>query len=182
MNVYLTKVRSAIAHRVCPMRMRAAGALACAIAPLWLAAPAQARPQAVIAFLPAGPGETRPLLEELAARGMAIGMTSPAVGGFRPAQMGLDMSQGTRIPTRLYSKRIGALRLRGGRLTDWDVALRRARDAPGDLKPGLLASTVERAGGLVGYKGPGGFSVAAIAAADGAGRVAALKPANSLGV
>src|SRR3954453_21679170 len=143
MNVYLTNVRSGIAHRVWRMRMRVAGALACALA-VTCAGPAQARPQAVIAFLPAGPGETRPLLEELAARGMAIGMTSPTVGGFNQRQMGLDMSQGTRIPPRLYSQRIGALRLVGGRLTGWNIALRRADDAPGDLKPGLLASTVER--------------------------------------
>jgi hypothetical protein len=55
--------------------MRAAGALACALAVTCGAAPAHARPQAVIAFLPAGPGETRPLLEELDARGKAIGMS-----------------------------------------------------------------------------------------------------------
>src|SRR4051794_24874296 len=145
MNVYLTKVRSGIAHRVWRMRMRVAGALACALVVTCGAAPAHARPQAVIAFLPAGPGETRPLVEELAARGMAIGMTSPTVGGFDARQMPLDMSQGTRIPTRLYAGRIGALTLRDRHLLGWDIALRRARDAPGDLKPGLLASTIERA-------------------------------------
>src|SRR4051795_12375064 len=132
MNVYLTKTRSGIAHRVCPMRLPSAGALACALTVLVAAAPAQARPQAVIAFLPPGPGETRPLLEEFAARGMAIGMTSPTVGGFKARQMALDMSQGARIPTRLYSRRIGSLALRGGRLEQWDVALRRAHKAPGD--------------------------------------------------
>jgi hypothetical protein len=162
--------------------MRVAGALVCALAVACGAASAYARPQAVIAFLPPGPGETRPLLEELAARGMAIGLTSPTVGGFKARQMGLDMSQGSRIPTRLYSKRIGALRLRGGRLTEWDIALRRAEDAPGDLKPGLLASTIKRAGGRVGYKGPGGFSVAAIVAADRRGRVSHLQPGGTLGV
>jgi hypothetical protein len=162
------------------MRMRVAGALACALA-VTCAASAQARPQAVIAFLPPGPGETRPLLEELAARGMAIGMTSPTVGGFEPRQMALDMSQGTRIPTRLYSKDIGVLRLRAGRLTGWDRVLRRASDAPGDLKPGLLASTIERAGGRVGYKGPAD-GVAAIVAATQAGRVSPLQRGDTLGV
>src|SRR5215212_8699275 len=167
MNVYLTNVRSGIAHRVWRMRMRAAGALACALALGCGAAPAQARPQAVIAFLPPGAGETRPLLAEFAARGMAIGMTSPTVGGFKQRQMALDMSQGTRIPTRLYSKEIGALRLSGGRLTGWDVALRRADDAPGDVKPGLLASTIKRAGGRVGFGSDApGYAVAAIVAAD----------------
>src|SRR5947208_9496388 len=122
MNVYLTKVRSGIAHRVRTMRRPSAGALLSALTVLVAAAPAQAKPQAVIAFLPPGPGETRPLLEELAARGMAVGMTSPTVGGFKVRQMALDMSQGTRIPTRLYSKRIGALDVRGHRLGGWDVA------------------------------------------------------------
>src|SRR3954451_9653236 len=125
MNVYLTKVRSGIAHRVWRMRMRAAGALACALAATCGAASAQARPQAVIAFLPPGPGEARPLLEELAARGMAIGMTSPTLGGFSARQMGLDMTQGARIPTRLYSGPIGSLQLQHGHLTGWALALRR---------------------------------------------------------
>src|SRR3954454_15761559 len=135
MNVYLTKVRSGIALRVFAMRIRAAGALICALAVLVAAAPAQARPQAVIVFVPGG---SKPLLDEFAKRGMAIGLTSPTVGGFKVRQMPLDMSQGTRIPTRLYSKRIGSLVPVGGRLVDWDVARRRAERAPGDLKPGLL--------------------------------------------
>src|SRR4051794_3335092 len=95
---------------------------------------------------------------------MAVGLTSPTVGGFRVRQMPLDMSQGTRIPTRLYSKRIGSLVPHGGRLEDWDVARRRAEKAPGDLKPGLLASTIEAAGGRVGFAGGG--VVAPILAAD----------------
>ena len=147
------------------MRMRAAGALACALAFSCGAAPAHARPQAVIAFLPPGPGETRPLLEELAARGMAVGLTSPTVGGFKKRQMGLDISQGTRIPTRLYSGPIGSLRPRRGRLEDWALAVKRADEAPGDLVPGLLASTIEHAGGRVGFSVSGGaYSVAPIVA------------------
>src|SRR3954471_23873839 len=164
MNVYLTKVRSGIALRVFPMRIRAAGALICALAVLVAAAPAEARPRAVIVFVQ---DDSKSLLDEFAKRGMAIGMTSPTVGGFKVRQMPLDMSQGTRIPTRLYSKRIGTLVPRNGRLTDWDVALRRADDAPGDLKPGLLASTIQAAGGRVGYAGGG--IVAPIVAADRGG-------------
>ena len=167
------------------MRMAAA-----ALAVLAFAGAAQAKPRAVIAFLPRGPGETRPLLEEFAARGMAIGMTSPTVGGFDPRQMALDMSQGARIPTRLYSKRIGALRLRGGLLSDWGVALRRADKAPGDIEPGLLASAVEAAGGRVGYArtgGPpgasgGGPSLGPIVAADRRGRVRSARPGDALDV
>src|SRR5690242_705886 len=183
MNVYLTNVRSGITHRVWRMRMRAAGALACALTVCCSAASAQARPQAVIAFLPAGPGETRPLLEELAARGMAIGMTSPTVGGFKQRQMGLDMTQGTRIPTRLYSGPIGSLRPRGRHLEGWPLAAKRARDAPGDLVPGLLASTIEAAGGRVGWSAGGhGFSIAPIVASNRQGGVTPLKSGDALGV
>ena len=166
------------------MRMRAAGALACALAVTCGAAPAHARPQAVIAFLPPGPGETRPLLEELAARGMAIGMTSPTVGGFKKRQMGLDISQGTRIPTRLYSGPIGSLRPRRGRLEDWALAAKRAHDAPGDLVPGLLASAISGAGGRVGYSvgRGGGFSIAPIVASDRRGVITRLRPGDTLGV
>src|SRR3954453_13054091 len=139
MNVYLTNVRSGIAHRVFAMRIAAAGALAV----LAFAAPAQAQTHAVIAFLPLGPGETRPLVEELAARGMAVGMTSPTVGGFKARQMALDMSQGTRIPTRLYSGPIGSLRPRVHHLEGWELAVKRANDAPGDLVPGLLGSAIQ---------------------------------------
>src|SRR3954471_12560031 len=169
MNVYLTKVRSGIALRVFPMRIRAAGALICALAVLVAAAPAEARPRAVIVFVQ---DDSKSLLDEFAKRGMAIGMTSPTVGGFKVRQMPLDMSQGTRIPTRLYSKRIGALVVRGVRVVGWDVARRRAQKAPGDLVPGLLASTIERAGGHVGYSvGQHGFSIAPIVAANEAGGV-----------
>jgi hypothetical protein len=165
------------------MRPRSAGALACALAALVAAAPAHASTHAVIAFLPPGPGETRPLLDEFASRGLAIGMTSPTVGGFKARQMGLDMSQGTRIPTRLYSGPIGALVPAGGRLAGWDKALGRANDAPGDLEPGLLAQTIENAGGHVGYSLTGrGFSIAPIVAANRSGAVGPFQAGDSLAV
>ncbi len=161
------------------MRIAAAGALAA----LTLAAPAHASPHAVIAFLPRGPGETRPLLDEFAARGMAIGMTSPTVGGFKQRQMSLDMSQGARIPTRLYSKLTAPLRVRGGDLTGWDQVLRRARKAPGDVRPGLLATTVADAGGRVGWRRAGpGFSAGAIVAASRTGVIHPAAPGDRLDV
>lgn len=165
------------------MRFAAAGALACALWVFGVAAPAEARPHAVIALLPGGGGEKRPLLEELAARGMAIGMTSPAVGGFKVRQVGLDITQGTRIPVRLYSGPIGALRVRRGHLTGWARTIARAAGAPGDLQPGLLATAIERAGGRVGYAVHGrGFSLAPVIAADSRGRVARLRPGDALDV
>src|SRR4051794_6468646 len=181
MNVYLTKVRSGIALRVFAMRIRAAGALVCALAVLGAAAPASAKPRAVIAFLPAG-DSAKPLLDEFAARGMAIGMTSPTVGGFGKRQMALDMGQGTRIPTRLYSGDIDSLRVGGGRLAGWAQTVRRAAGGPGDLVPGLLATTIERAGGHVGFSASGGFSLAAIVACNRSGGVTPRHPGDTLDV
>jgi hypothetical protein len=118
---------------------------------------------------------------------MAIGLTSPTVGGFDKRQMALDMSQGARIPTRLYSKEIGALRLRrsgsGWVLSGWDVALRRAQKAPGDLKPGLLAQTIVDAGGSVGWSGPTDrFTAGPIVAATRTGGVTPLHKGDTLDV
>ena len=164
------------------MRGAVAGALSIALAALALGAP-DASARAWIAFLPAGADESRPLLDELAARGMAIGMTSPTVGGFKPRQMALDVSQGTRIPTRLYSGETGPLRFRDGRLSGWTRTRRRAEDAPGDLRPGLLASSVKSGGGSVGWAGPvGRFAPGAVVAADEGGRVERAGPDDTLTV
>jgi hypothetical protein len=163
------------------MRLPAAAALVLALAP----AAAEARPRAAIAFLPWG-GTTRGMLDALAQRQMAIGFTSPTVGGFKTRQMALDMSQGTRIPVRLYSGPIGSLALRrtreGWALADWLLARRRAADAPGDLAPGLLASTVEGGGARVGYVGVRGRSgPGAIVATDESGHIrgVSLGPAST---
>lgn len=172
------------------MRRAVAGALACALAiSAAAAAPALAQPRALIAFLPAPAAPDQPLLYELARRMPAIGFTSPTVGGFKKRQMALDMSQGTRIPTRLYSKEIGALRLAraaggGWQLSDWAIAQRRADKAPGDVVPGLLASTLHADGRHLEYVGIGGqFALGAIVAADERGQVeaASLGPAASAG-
>jgi hypothetical protein len=154
------------------MRWLAVGALLCALAAATLAAPAQARPRAAIAFLPYEP-DPAPLLQVLAKRpGMAIGLTSPTVGGFKPAQMALDMSQGARIPTRLYDREIPPLPLVRDRLANWELVRGRAADAPADLAPGLLAQTIEDAGMRAGYAGVGRRgNLGAIVAADEGGRV-----------
>ncbi|MFL5894761.1 MAG: hypothetical protein ACJ76Z_06555 [Thermoleophilaceae bacterium] len=168
------------------MRRAAAGALACALAASLAAAPAQARPRALIAFLPAPAAPGQPLLYELARRGLAIGLTSPTVGGFKKRQMALDMSQGSRIPTRIYSKEIGALRLKRGQegwvLSGWQIAQRRAEKAPGDVVPGLLAASVKSHGGRVEYVGVRGrYALGAIVAADEGGHLAAVSLGDAAG-
>lgn len=154
------------------MRWLAAGALLCALAVGPLAASADARPRAAIAFLPAG-DDPAPLLTELASRPeMAIGLTSPTVAGFEPAQMALDIGQGARIPTRLYDGELPRLRLERDRLAGWALVRARADGAPGDVVPGLLAHTVERAGLRAGYAGTGrAGGLGAIVAADESGRL-----------
>src|SRR5439155_15522958 len=63
------------------------------------------------------------------------------------------------------------------------LAVRRADKAPGDLIPGLLASTIEGAGGRVGYelRAPG-YSIAPIVASNRRGGVSPLQPGDALGV
>lgn len=165
------------------MRWLAAGALLCALAVGPLAASADARPRAAIAFLPYQ-DDPAPLLDALAARpGVAIGLTSPTVGGFKPAQMALDIGQGTRIPTRLYDDELPRLGVVRDRVAGWARVRARADAAPGDLVPGLLAQTVERAGLRAGYAGTGGrASLGAIAVANESGRLGlvTLGPASSL--
>lgn len=141
------------------------------------APPAQpAPPRAVIAFLPATPAPKQPLLDEFAVRGMAVGLTSPTLGGYSSRQMLLDVSQGSRVSTRVYPGRPRPLGLvtrgPGGFIDGWSRAVERARDISEELMPGLLADTLARNGRRVAYAGILGFEqVEAIAAADREGRV-----------
>ena len=145
-------------------RRRLSCALAVAVALAAVPAASAAEPRALVASVPLSAG----LLDQFAAAGMSVGLMSPVTGGYEPGQLPLDVSQGARIPTRLYDDDLPALRLSGGRLGGWAAVLERAADAPGDLEPGLMAATLERAGRRVAYAG-GGFL--APAAADRAGRV-----------
>jgi hypothetical protein len=145
-------------------------------APDAAAAPPDAGQRALIALLPTEPAPKHPLLGEFAARGMAVGLTSPTLGGYSPRQMMLDVSQGTRISTRAYSDALPVLTLVSdagrGRIGGWEEAVERAGDASDELVPGLLADTVRRARGRVAYAGVLGFEqLEAFAAANRAGRI-----------
>jgi hypothetical protein len=149
----------------------AAALLAAAAAP----ASASSQPRALIAFLPPPPGGRAALLEELAARGLAVGLVSPTLGGYSPEQMAIDIGQGARISTRAYKSKVPPLALAGNRIAGWEAELHRARAAPGDVRPGLLATTIEHAGGRVAYVGMDGADrTQAIAAADTRGRIGAV--------
>jgi hypothetical protein len=142
----------------------AAAALALALAPAAAAAPA---PRAMIVYLPA-----RDALGLMAGHPeLSLGLTSPSLGGYKRPQMSVDISQGARISTRAYTRKLPRLRLAGTQVEGWAELVRRARDAPGDVVPGLLASTVGRAGyaGVTGAENTESFAVA-----DRAGHIGAV--------
>ena len=146
--------------------MRIACCLALAVAAL-AAAPASADAQVVIAFLPAETDEG--LLERMADADLAVAVVSPTAGGTAATQTYLDMSQGTRVSSRVYEEELPSLRLRqDGRIEGWDGVVRRANDAPGDVIPGLLGEQLRRTA----YAGIAGLSHdEAAVAADRSGRV-----------
>ncbi|MEA2428701.1 MAG: hypothetical protein QOF37_2329 [Thermoleophilaceae bacterium] len=151
--------------------------IAIALGVLMAAAPAGASTKHVlIGFIPTQPAPKVPLLFDLEQRDFAYGLTSPSIGSYSKRQMVLDMSSGTRIANRAYGHPLGRLELDygplGGRIVGWFYDNRRAETAPGEVFPGLLAQTVERAGRRVAYSGVIGFEqVEAVVAADRAGRL-----------
>jgi hypothetical protein len=151
--------------------------IAIALGVLLAAGPANASAKRVlIGFIPTQPAPKVPLLFDLEQRDFAYGLTSPSIGSYAKRQMVLDMSAGTRIANRAYSHPLGRLDLEygpaGGRMVGWFYDNKRAETAPGDVFPGLFATTLERAGKSVAYAGVIGFEqVEAAVAADRAGRL-----------
>jgi hypothetical protein len=139
-------------------------------------APAAAAKRVMVAFIPTEPAPKMPLLFDLEQRNFAYGVTSPTIGSYSKRQMLLDMSSGTRIANSAYGHPIGRLDLdygpAGGRMKGWFYDNKRAVGAPGDVLPGLFASTMERAGHRVAYSGVIGFEqTEAVVAADRLGNV-----------
>jgi hypothetical protein len=118
-------------------------------------------------------------------RGLSVGIMSAAQGEYSAAQLLLDITQGARVASSAYPHALPpALSLRTDGAVDlidgWSAASKRAERAPQLLRPGLLASQVP---GGVGYAGiAGGDELDAVAAANHAGRVAAvsLGPSSTL--
>jgi hypothetical protein len=139
-------------------------------------APAATAKRAMVAFIPTQPAPKMPLLFDLEQRNFAYGVTSPTIGSYSKRQMLLDMSAGTRIANSAYGHPLGRLDLdygpRGGRMKGWFYDNKRAEGAPGDVLPGLFASSLEKAGHHVGYAGVVGFEqTEAAVAADRRGNV-----------
>src|SRR4051812_37451818 len=162
-------------HRVWRMR-RVMLAMALGVLVAFAVAPAAAAKRAMVAFIPTQPAPKMPLLFDLEQRNFAYGVTSPSIGSYSKRQMLLDMSAGTRIANSAYGHPIGRLDLEygpgGGRMKGWFYDNKRAVDAPGEVLPGLFASTLERAGHRVAYAGVIGFEqTEAVVAADRLGNL-----------
>ena len=80
--------------------------------------------------------------------GISPGIMSAGIGDAPPAQSFLDIGQGNRINERLYDSDLPPVYAQEGRLQPevWDRIRERAEDAPAEIVPGLLASTLKDAG------------------------------------
>ena len=101
---------------------------------------------------------------------LAVGLMSATQGNYSDDQALLDISAGARVSPTAYGPSLpNDLELRGGAISGWSEAVKRATDAPASIEPGLLASSV----GGAAYVGVAGQrTVDAVAAADRSGRVA----------
>ena len=123
-----------------------AAAVVAALAVATPSAPAQATGDGsvVIAVLPYGvPIEAIGRVDEI-----SPGVMSAGLGSSPPAQSFLDIGQGNRVNERLYDSELPLLFAYEGRLEPgvWESIRARAADAPANVIPGLLGSTLEAAG------------------------------------
>ncbi len=151
------------------------------------------RPTALIALLPVDlepppPGVARPTVGTLidGHPELALGMLSATQSGYTPAQSLLDISAGTRTSRGTYNPheppemsllpvgpdgpgRPPGAGPHAGLVVNWLAAVARARTAPADIVPGLLASSVPGGAAYAGIRGQ--TNVEAVAAATRAGVV-----------
>ena len=141
-------------------------------APPIASAPPPHPPSAVVLFLPGASSQELARVPSL-----STGIMSAAQGSYTTAQLLLDITQGSRVSTSVYSpSRPPALSLQsrgaGAVVEEWQAALERAHKAPQVLEPGLLASHIPGGAGYVGIA-PGN-DIDGVAAADQRGRLAAF--------
>jgi hypothetical protein len=79
---------------------------------------------------------------------LSPGLVSASLGDVPVAQTYLDISQGNRVNKNLYDSDLPRLYIRDGRVPEpvWTETVDRADDAPADVVPGLLGSTLAEAG------------------------------------
>jgi hypothetical protein len=153
--------------------MLLAACLAVAVAgPARANAAPQGAPRVTIAFLPTGTS-VRALG---ATEGISPGGMSAGLGNVPAAQTYLDISQGNRIFGSLYEFALPSLFTIGGEIPPalWDEVTERAADAPADVVPGLLATTLEGEGADPGVRARADrlAGLAGLSLVDRGGRVA----------
>ena len=154
--------------------MLAAGALMCAAASqsqaIGVTTPTITRlpPMVDVALLP--PDTT---IRDLTAAGLSPGVMSTGIGKVPAEQTYLDISQGNRVSDVLYERPLPPLGDFLFHVPRWQGIVQRARSAPAEITPGLLASTL-RSGGIRSEAVPAAESAALITA----DRLGAVSPAN----
>jgi hypothetical protein len=98
------------------------------------------------------------------------GLVSASLGDVPVAQTYLDVSQGNRINKNLYDSDLPRLYVSDGRVPEavWADVVERAEDAPADVVPGLLASTLADAGISVAAERDSGLPTLSAVDRDGA--------------
>lgn len=127
--------------------------------------PARTVQSVTIAAVPGGIGIER--LDRL--RPAAIGLLNPGLGDVSAAQTWLDVTQGARAFDSDYDRPLGPVFAGTDRVEGWPRIVARARSVTLPIRPGLLTTTLERAGLRAGATPKAGLS--AIVAADRAGRL-----------
>jgi hypothetical protein len=113
-------------------------------------------------------------VEALGAQGMAPGVLSAGIGDVPSEQTFLDVSQGNRIDDSVYDRDLLGLFPFASEVPAWPEVVARARAAPADLVPGLLASSLASGGIATFAEQP--MNAAAVGAANERGMVAPLRP------
>lgn len=143
-----------------------------------------------IVFLP-GPeqGNKGPsMIKRLSGRELALGFMSATQGAYRPAQLLLDMSAGSRVALSLYDDDLPSgvrlVRERGaGRISRWPEILKRADGVPADIDPGSLTGAARASGRSVAYVTiDRGRNLEAIVGADRRGGVDPVELASTAGI
>ncbi len=108
---------------------------------------------------------------------IAPGLLSAGLGGVSATQTYLDIGQGNRVFDSLYGADLSPLTVATNRVLGWSGVLARAESAPAEISPGLLASSLKRAGVQVAASPSSGE--AAILSADEAGQIQRCGPGSS---
>ncbi len=133
-----------------------------------MASIADARPTAVVVFVPASP-----VLAETQPPSYSTGLLSATQGSYTTAQLLLDVTQGARVSYSSYSpQHPPMLSLLGRQVEPWSRVLARAHGAPQILEPGLLAASIPGGAAYAGIIGEDHKD--GVAGADRTGRVATV--------